>query len=478
MPTHAHLINGAHAGDHAGATLTLTNPATGEVVADILAGGARDADAAVEAARKAAAGWQRTGVGERTAALHALARAVESQRDELAALQTRENGKPLGMSRGDVDTAAATLRQYAELGPLHRGRALVGDWDAIDTMVHEPYGVAAVIIPWNDPLGILSGLLGACLVTGNTVVVKPSERASLAVLRLVELLDVPPGVCNVLLGDARAGRALVGHPGVDLVVHVGALETGRWIAETCGARLCKAVLELGGNDPLVVDADVDPAWAAAQAAAGAFANAGQICMAVERIYVHRALAEAFTAALVAEAQALRAGDPLDPATDLGPLVDERLRRAVHDHVREAVAGGARLLCGGEIPEGPGCYYPPTVLDRVAADRAVMREETFGPVAPIQVVDSFAAGLEAASAGRYGLSACVLTGSQEHAQRAWRELPAGTVKVNAVWGGAPGGAAEPHRASGLGFGYGPELLDEVTTTKVVHARPCPPRPPVP
>lgn len=164
------------------------------------------------------------------------------------------------------------------------------------------------------------------------------------------------------------------------------------------------------------------------------------------------------------------GDPHDPQSQLGPLVDRRLQQAVHAQVRDA---GATLRCGGEIPRDRGSYYPPTVLSGVTAEMAVMCQETFRPVALIQVIDSFEAAVEAASSGPYGLSANVLTPSQAHAQRAWRELPAGTVKISAVWGGAPDGAAEPHRSSGLGFGYGPELLDEVTTTKVVNSTPCPP-----
>lgn len=217
-------------------------------------------------------------------------------------------------------------------------------------MVHEPHGVVALLVPWNDPLAIAGQGLAAALVTGNTVVLKPSERTPLATARLVELLDLPAGAVTLLLGDERAGRPLVEHEDVDCVLHTGSTDTGREIAQACAAQLKKAVVELGGKDPLIVDAGVDPEWAAAQAATGAFANAGQICTA----------------------------------------------------------------------------------------------------------------------------ATVLTADQAHAQRAWRELHAGTVKVNAVFGGAPGGAAHPRRASGLGLGYGPELLDELTQVKVVHLEPAPAR----
>jgi acyl-CoA reductase-like NAD-dependent aldehyde dehydrogenase len=470
MLQRTHLIAGTTVESEAVQRLHLIDPSTGAQIAEIPAGDAIDAERAVAAARKAAPGWARTPVGERAAALHRLAAEAERRVDELARLQSRENGKPLAMSAGDVRTAAATLRQYAELGPLHRGRSLVGDVGAVDLMVHEPRGVAALIIPWNDPLGILAGLLGAALVTGNTVVVKPSERATLAPLRMVELLDVPAGVAAVLLGDGRAGRALVEHPDVDLVCHVGSVATGRSIGEVCGQLLRPCVLELGGNDALIVDSGVDPSYAAAQAAEGAFANGGQICTSVERIFVHADVAEEFTIALVQRAEALVVGDPFADGTQMGPLVDDSHRESVHAAVREAADAGATILTGGEIPDGQGAFYPPTVIADVTEAMQVMREETFGPVAPIRAVSSFDEALEAANATRYGLAANVLTPSQDHAQRAWRQLVAGTVKVNAVWGGAPGGAAEPHGCSGRGFGYGPELLDEMTTTKVVHYEP--------
>lgn len=461
-PVRDHLVDGRWLPGRTGETLEVTDPATGAVVARIPAGGPEDAAAAVRAARRAAPRWAATEATERAGVLARLAAAVRAHADELADLQTTDNGKPRAMSRGDVEAAAGTLEQYAQLGPVHRGRSLHGAHGATDLMVPEPYGVAAVIVPWNDPLGIAAGLLGATLVTGNTVVLKPSERAPLALTRLVELLDAPAGVCNLLLGDGRAGAALVGHPDVDLVCHVGSMATGREIAARCGARMAKAVLELGGKDPLVVDADVDPVWAAEQAAAGAFANAGQICTAVERVYVHRAVARPFLDALVAQAE----------AAELGPLIDARHRAGVHGAVEAALAAGARLLTGGRIPDGPGWYYPATVLADVTDDMAVMCDETFGPVAPVRVVESFAAGLALADGTEYGLAATVLTRSQAHAQQAWRSLRAGTVKVNAVWGGAPGGVATPHKGSGLGFGYGPELLDEVTQVKVVHLEPAP------
>jgi succinate-semialdehyde dehydrogenase/glutarate-semialdehyde dehydrogenase len=454
--------------------IVITDPADGRRLFAAPVSAPTEVDAAVDAARSAAAGWARTPAAVRAAAVHRAADAVAARADDLARLTTLEMGKPLGDARGGVDAGVGTLRQYAELGPVHRGRVLNGGFEATDLMVYEPRGVVAAITPWNDPVAVSCGLIGAALVTGNTVVYKPSERTPATGWLLARVLSdhLPDGVLNLLLGDGEVGARLVGRP-VDVVAQVGSTTTGRTIARACAGAGTKVLLENGGNDPLVVDADVDPEWAAAQAALGAFANAGQICVAVERIYVHEAVAEPFLAALVTKAQVLRMGPGLESRTELGPLVDGRMREHVHGHVTQAVAGGAKLLAGGDVPEGPGSFYPATVLTGCADDMAVMREETFGPVAPVTVVDTFDEALERAGRGEYGLAATVLTGDMAHATRAWRELPAGTVKINNVFGGAPGGAAHPRRASGHGYGYGPELLDEMTQTKVVHLA-APPR----
>jgi acyl-CoA reductase-like NAD-dependent aldehyde dehydrogenase len=451
-------------------TLTVLDPADGSLVGELDLATRAEVEAAAGSAAKSAPEWARTAPAERAALVHAAADRVAAAADALARLTTREMGKPLADARGGVDAGVSTLRQYAELGPLHRGRSLQGSWQATDLMVPGPRGVVAAITPWNDPVAVPCGIIGAALVTGNTVVFKPSERTPHTGLELARLLaaSLPPGVLEVVVGDGAAGAALAESVHVDVVAHVGSTAAGRAIATAAARTGAKVLLENGGNDPLVVDENVDPQWAAEQAATGAFANAGQICTSVERVYVAQGVAEPFLDALVRRAQALVMGPGTADGTELGPLVDARMREAVHDQVARAVMdGGAELLCGGTVPDGPGTFYPATVLTGCTADMAVMQEETFGPVAPVSVVADFEAALDAAAQGRYGLAAVVLTSSMEHAQRAWRELPVGTVKVNAVFGGAPGGAAQPRRASGSGFGYGPELLDEMTTTKVVH-----------
>jgi acyl-CoA reductase-like NAD-dependent aldehyde dehydrogenase len=420
-----------------------------------------DVDEAVAGARQAFLAWRHTPAAERGAAVRAAASALRAGASSLASVHEQETGRPFDEAMGAIEAGVSTLEQYAELGPVHRGRSLHGPWSATDLMVPEPRGVVVALTPWNDPVAVACGLLGAALVTGNCVVHKPSERCPAVGARLGELLEpaFPHGVLRTVSGDGSVGAQLAGHADVDVVAHVGGTATGREIAAATARTGAKALLENGGNDPLVVDSSVDPAWAASQAAVGAFTNAGQVCVSVERIYAHRGIVGEFLAALTEEARRWDARLPR--------LVDEAHREKVHGHVGQALAAGAEALTGGQLPDGPGTWYPATVLADCTEDMLVMREETFGPVAPVRVVDDFAAGLVAASHGPYGLAATVLTADMEHAQEAWRTLPAGTVKVNDVFGGAPGGAAQPRGLSGTGFGYGPELLDEMTTTKVVH-----------
>src|SRR3954451_23315329 len=455
-------------------TITISDPSTGEELTTTAVASAAEVDAAVARANAAQPAWAATPAAERGAALRRIAARVREHAGELAMRNARESGKLLADAHGGVEAAAATIEQYAELGPLHRGRVLNGDLLAFDAMRHEPRGVVAALVPFNDPIAIAGQGLAAALVTGNTIIYKPSERTPTCAALLAELFDaeLPDGVIGLLQGDGRTGRPLVAHPDVAAVLHTGSAATGREIAVTCAGRGAHAILELGGNDPLIVDAGIDPAWAAEQAASGAFANAGQICVAVERIYVHEEVADAFVEALAARAAALRVGPATEPGTELGPLVDRRALDAVADQVAASLDAGARACTGGAPLVGPGCYYPATVLTGVADDMPVMARETFGPVAPVAAVAAFDEALARANATDYGLAATVLTRSQEHAARACAELDAGTIKVNAVWGGAPGGAAHPRGISGSALGYGPELLDELTQVKAVHVEPAP------
>ena len=443
--------------------VAVRNPSDGTLVGELDAAGLEEVRAAVRAARAACPGWAATDPAVRGQALRAAAAAVAAHASELADLNNRETGKPVEEALGGVAAGVATLEQYAELGPVHRGLSLRGSVLAADYTVTEPRGVAVLLTPWNDPVAVAAGLIGAALVTGNAVIHKPSERSPHTGALLGDLLSpfFPPGVLATLTGGAETGSLLSMETGVDVLAHVGSSSSGARIARAGALTGAHVIRENGGNDPLLIDAGVDPEWAAGQAALGAFSNSGQICTAVERIYVHRDVADAFCEALVGEARR-RNRDAVQ-----APLVDERLRTAVHAQVTEAVRDGAVLAEGGVVPPGPGAHYPATMLLNCTQQMAVFTEETFGPVAPVQVVDSFDEGLALAAGDRFGLAATVLTPLIDSAHRAVAALPVGTVKINAVFGGAPGGSAQPRGESGSGFGYGPELLDEFSLVKVVH-----------
>lgn len=443
--------------------LSVRNPADGILVGELAAAGREEVGAAVRTARLAQPEWAATDPAVRGKALRAAAAALAAGARRVAEINNRETGKPVGEALEGVAAGVATLEQYAELGPVHRGLSLRGSGLAADYTVAEPRGVAALLTPWNDPVAVAAGLIGAALVTGNTVIHKPSERSPHTGVLLGDLLSpcFPQGVLETLTGGAETGMLLTMETGVDVLGHVGSSTSGARITRAAALTGAHVIRENGGNDPLLIDAGVDPEWAAEQAAVGAFSNSGQICTAVERIYVHRDLAAPFCEALVREARRRNRDAPL------APLVDERLRTEVHAQVVDAVRNGAVLAEGGVIPPGAGAHYPATVLLNCSQTMTVFTEETFGPVAPVQVVDSFDDGLALAARDRFGLAATVLTPSIDSAHRAVAALPVGTVKINAVFGGAPGGSAQPRGDSGAGFGYGPELLDEFSLVKVVH-----------
>jgi succinate-semialdehyde dehydrogenase/glutarate-semialdehyde dehydrogenase len=435
--------------------------------------------AAIASARSTTASWRRTAPATRAAALREAARAVRSRADALGDLLCATTGRLLGEARGSAEVAADLLDEAAVTVLTGAGRLLAGAPGGLDTVRAEPRGVVAVLTPWNDPYPATAGLIAAAVGVGNTVLHKPSERSAEPGAELARLVAgcLPPGVLEVVHGGGEVGEQVVADGRVDVVAHVGSTATGRRIAAVVGARGGKVLLENGGKDPLVVDAGVDPGWAAEQIAVGAVTNAGQLCTAVERVYVHADVAEPVVAALVQQARARRPGDPRDPRTTLGPLVDEQQLAVVERQVVQALDVGARCLAGGsrlaELADvGTGCWYPATVLVDCTDDMAVMTEETFGPVAPVAVVPSFAEGLRRAAASSYGLAATVLTPSMQHALQAVEELDVGTVKVNAVFGGAPGGSADPRRGSGNGRGYGPDLLGELTALKAEHLEPAP------
>jgi succinate-semialdehyde dehydrogenase/glutarate-semialdehyde dehydrogenase len=465
MPTLTHAIDGRHvAGGES--TRAVVDPATGRAVATMPVGSTDTVDAAVRGAATAAPSWGGSSPERRAAAIGAgVARALAAV-DELAELQCREMGQPWAVARPLAEQSLLGLHEALESACAYPFVSKLDSGDATTEVLRLPRGVGALISPWNFPLPVALGGLGSLLAGGNTVVWKPSELSPLSAVRLVELLDLPAGVLNVVLGDAGTGRALCSHRDVAIGVFTGSVSSGRDVAARFAERFCPVLLELGGKDPVVIDDDVDPEWAAEVVAFGAFWNTGQVCTSMERIYVHQGIAASFVDALVAIAENYVVGPPLDPGTQLGPLVSERQRDLVVAHVEEAVATGARVLTGGRTPAGPGFFYPPTVVADVARGMRLHDEETFGPIAAVQVVPSFDAGIQEARTSEYGLCATLLTGRDEHARRG-AEIPSAMCWVNEWQGGAPGSVYEPARISGIGA---VGTLDSVTRPMTLHRAP--------
>lgn len=461
------LINGAPTQSASEAWILLSNPATEEPIASVPVGCPEDVEKAVAAAATAQTTWARRPLDDRIACLREWSAVVADHADSLAELECQEMGKPIGVAetfiRGAVTQFDASLADGEQYEFRSGG---VSSPSGSGRTVRQPLGVVAVIIPWNFTVASILGTVGPILAAGNTVIIKPSEKAPISAGRLGELVTLPAGVVNIVHGDEHVGAPLAGHPGVNLVHFTGSVRTGRAVAEATSRQLHRVILELGGKDPVVIDDGVDPVAVAEEVAYGAFLNTGQICTSIERIYVHRNIAERFVTALVAAAENYRMGDGHDSDTVIGPLVDDRQRATVHAHVAGAIEQGASLETGGEIPNRKGYFYPATVLTGVNASMTVMSEETFGPVAPVEVVDSFEDGLAAASRTRYGLAATVYSVNSAHIRVA-EELAAGLIWINGWQGGSPGAVFEPARDSGMGATGGHAAYDAATRPVAIY-----------
>jgi len=446
-------------------TYDVVNPATEQVVASVPMAGVVEADAAVERAGAAYASWRAVAPGDRARLLLRVADAVDGAREELAQLETRNTGKPIRDSRGEMEMVAETFAYYA--GAPER---LLGDTipvtGGVDVTFREPLGVVALIVPWNFPLTIAAWKLAPALAAGNTVVLKPAELTPLTALRFQKLAQeagIPPGVVNVVAGRGSVvGRRLVEHPTVAKIAFTGSTGVGREIMAAAAGTIKRVTLELGGKSANIVFADADLGSAAATAPYAAFANAGQDCCARSRILVERPGLEDFLALLEPAVRGVAVGDPADDATEMGPLISAHQR----DTVASYVPADAPVVIRGAVPEGKGFWYPPTVLapaDR--ADRAV-HEEIFGPVAVVLPFDSEDDAVRLANDSIYGLSGSIWTRDGARALRVARAVESGNLSVNShrsVRVVTPFGG---FKQSGVGRELGPHALDAYTEVKNV------------
>ncbi|MDX2817189.1 aldehyde dehydrogenase family protein [Streptomyces sp. PA03-5A] len=473
-----HMLIGGEATDAAsGQTLDVVNPADETVVTRIPLGGVTDVDDAVEAARTAAPAWGATSVTDRARVLVALAEAIEEHGEELAWIDTMDNGSPVAVMRGDFRVAAAQLRYFAGLALQLRGETVpMADHDALDYTLRDPFGVVGRIIPWNHPLMFAAARIAAPLLAGNTVVLKPAEATSLSALRLGELAAglVPPGVLNIVPGlGSVAGERLVTHPDVPRIAFTGSSTTGRRVEARAASAAVKTVtLELGGKNPLVVFADADVHAAVDGAMAGMnFTWQGQSCGSTSRLLVHRSLYERVVKEVGRRMDAMRLGDPADPTTDIGPLVSEEHYRKVTSYIRAGLSDPAlRLVAGGSAPHRPGYYVRPTLFAAHAGPSGpLFREEIFGPVLVAAPFDAYDQAIAEANALPYGLTASVWTTDLHTAMAAARDLRAGYVWINASSAHIPGTAFGGVKNSGVGREEGIEELESYTQPKNVYVR---------
>ena len=416
------------------------NPATGEVLAEFERGTDTEIEEAVARATDALAGWRRRSVAERASFLFRLKEVLYGRRDEIASLITLEAGKPVVEAMlteimvvlDALDYFGRRAAKFLSPQPVpHHNLAMKLKRGRLE---FEPYGVIGIISPANYPFAIPFNEMIPALVAGNTVVLKPSEftpQVGLAIRDLLDAAELPPGVAQVILGDGPTGRALTSAP-IHKLIFTGSVTTGKRVQAAAAERLLPTVLELGGKDAMIVLADANLETASSGAVWGAFTNAGQTCVSIERAYVIRGVAEKFIDLCVLKAKRLRLGRGDDPSTDIGPLIRDRQVGIVEEQVSEAVAQGAKVLCGGRRPDLPGLngfFYEPTVITRVNHHMRLMREETFGPVLPVMVVEDEAEAVALANDSVYGLSASIWTRDLKRGERLARQIEAGAVMVN-------------------------------------------------
>ncbi len=469
------IIDGAAVDAASGKRFVTRNPATEEPLCEVAEAGPEDVDRAVQAARKAfdSGPWSTMRPADRQRRLWKLGELVEAHADEIARLETLDNGKPIFESRQiDVPMVVNCFQYFAGWATKIAGETLPIAPQFFTYTLREPVGVVGAIIPWNFPMIMVGWKVAPALAAGNTVVLKPAELTPLTAIRIAELAleaGIPPGVFNVIPGKGSvAGEAMVQHPGIDKISFTGSTEVGKRIMKTAADTMKKLTLELGGKSPNIVFADADLDAALRGATAGIFYGKGEVCAAGSRLFVESAIYEDFVQRLAERAKKMAPADPLDPKTRLGALVSEEQMNKVLGYVGIARADGARVVAGGERQpvNGKGWFVQATVLDGVENTMRVAREEIFGPVLAVIRFDGVDEAVRQANANDFGLAAGVWTRDVKKAHAVARRLQAGTVWVNTYNFYDAGMSFGGTKQSGFGRDLGPECLRDVTQLKSV------------
>lgn len=462
------LINGEMI--ETGDWLDVINPANEEVIGQVPACGADELDKAVAAARDAFKSWKKTSFEERQAACMAISNTIKENAEELYRLLTSEQGKPHEQAKGEIYGAAgmsaaqATLKLEDEINEDSEQR--------LSRTRRVPVGVVGGIVPWNFPVMMAVQKIIPALMSGCTIVLKPSPFTPLTTLRLAELIadKVPPGTVNIITGEDSLGPMITAHPDIDKITFTGSTATGKKIMEGASADLKRITLELGGNDASIVLPDADPKKVAEQLFWSAFSNAGQICVAAKRIYIHEDIYDEIAEAIAEYAKTVKVGDGSEQGTGVGPIQNKKQYDRVLELIEDAKANGYKFLTGGEVdPSGTGYYVPISILDNPPEDARIVAEEQFGPVVPLMKFSSEEEVIERANNSEYGLAGAVWTGNPEKGVEIAEQLETGTVWVNEYLHLSPFTPFGGHKQSGFGAEYGLDGLKEFTYPQVITVK---------
>ena len=474
MRNYHNFINGEFVPSSGTNRIEVTNPSTGQTICTVPDSSPADVDAAVSAAEEAQSGWAKRPAIERAKALRAIAARIRDHAEPLARAITEEQGKVLGLARVEVAFTADYMDYMAEWARRIEGEILESDRPGETIFLfRQPIGVIGGILPWNFPFFLIARKAAPALVTGNTIVIKPSEETPRNAVQFCELVaetDLPPGVINVVHGrGASAGRALASSPRIGMISFTGSVETGSAVMAAAAPNITKVNLELGGKAPAIVMADADIPLAVEAVKASRVINSGQVCNCAERVYVQRGVADQFVDKLTASMKATRFGDPLaDESVDYGPLINQAGFRKVDTLVRGAVAAGATITTGGgRGPGEDGYFYQPTVLTGCRQEMEIIRREVFGPVVPVVTFHDLDEAIACANDSDYGLTSSIYTRDLNVALQACREIRFGETYINRENFEAMQGFHAGWRKSGIGGADGKHGLYEFTGTHVVY-----------
>ncbi|GAB6164002.1 aldehyde dehydrogenase [Thermostilla marina] len=471
------FIGGEWVSSSSGEMIDVINPANEALIARVPAGTAEDGRRALEAAQAAQPKWAAIPARKRGELLLELADRIRRNREQLARLLTLEQGKTYELALGEIDATVDYIAFPAQCARRIEGEIVPSDEPKEHIWIHRvPYGVTVGLAAWNFPVALAGRKFGPSLTAGNTMVVKPPSITPIATLEIGRLAEdlLPPGVLNIVTGGGSTiGKELVSNPITRLVTMTGSVETGRQLYHLAAENITAVRLELGGKAPFIVMEDADLDHAVSCAVVSRFLNCGQVCTCNERMYLHEAIHDAFVEKYVEKVKSLKIGDPFDPATDIGPKVSRDEVEKIDAMVRQAVADGCELVCGGKRPEGEmfqkGFWYEPTVLIGARNEMAVMRDEIFGPVVPIAKVSSFDEALALANDSDFGLAAYVFTHDMRRVERLVDELDFGEIYVNRPIGEQRQGFHNGFKLSGVGGEDGKHGLENYLQKKTFYVR---------